>query len=98
MQEGSSEGHSKVKRSRLSGQMNDGQHESTLSDDSVGGVSTPEPRPVDPSPPPHDNSSYKDEQKKLGKLSVSHSQGDQNSLERARSQNLILVPDTVHDL
>ena len=69
MQDGSSEGHSKVKRSKLSGQMNDGQHESTPSDDSVGGVSTPEPRPVDPSPLPHDDSLYKDEQKKLGKLS-----------------------------
>ena len=65
MQEGSSEGHSKVKRSKLSGQMNDGQHESTPSDDSMGGVSTPE----DPSPPPLDDSSCKDEQKKLGKLS-----------------------------
>ena len=67
----STEGRSQVKRSKLSSQMNGDEHESSPSDDSVGGVYTPEPRPVDPSPPLDDSacSSEKDEKKKLGKLS-----------------------------
>ena len=67
-QEGSVEVRSKVKRSRISDQVNEDQHESTPSEDSVGGVSTPEPRPQEPSPPLGDDGASKEE-KKLGKLS-----------------------------
>ena len=51
--------------------MNEDHHEPTPSDNSVGGVYSPEPCPVDPSPPLDDSTctSKKDEQKKLGKLS-----------------------------
>ena len=49
--------------------MKEDQHESTPSDDSVGGVSTPEPRPQDFSSSLKNSPSSKDEQKKLGKLS-----------------------------
>ena len=58
-----------MKRSRLSDLVNEDQHESTPSEDSVGGDSTPEPRPQEPSPPLDDDDSASKEDKKLGKLS-----------------------------
>ena len=58
-----------MKRSRLSDLVNEDQHESTPSEDSVGGDSTPEPRPQEPSPPLDDDDSASKEEKKLGKLS-----------------------------
>ena len=58
-----------MKRSRLSDLMNEDQHESTPSEDSVGGDSTPEPRPQEPSPPLDDDDSASKEEKKLRKLS-----------------------------
>ena len=64
IQEGSLESRSKTKCSKLSGHVNEEQHECAPSDESIGGVYSPEPYPVDPSP-----SLKKDEQKKLGKLS-----------------------------
>ena len=58
-----------MKRSRLSDLVNEDQHESTPSEDSVGGDSTPEPRPQEPSLPVDNDDSASKEEKKLGKLS-----------------------------
>lgn len=71
IQEKSLEGRSKVKRSKLSDEpaSEETTPASSCSDDSVGGASSPEPRPEESFPSVEDGASRKDEQKKLGKLS-----------------------------
>ena len=64
------EGRSKAKRSRLSDQVNKDQYESTPSEDSMHGDSTPEPRPREPSPPLDDDDSVAKEERKLSKFRI----------------------------